>query len=77
MTLSDRRCLGAILAVAAFCSLVLTCLLTFGRGSAGTAEMTRATGFSWMAVDATTGQPVSRDEWISRALAGQPPETAR
>jgi hypothetical protein len=77
MTVSDRRHIGAILAVAAFCSLILTCLLTFSRGPVATAELPRNASLSWTAVDATTGQPVSREEWISRALASQPQEIAR
>jgi len=68
MTVSARRRIGANVAVAALCSLILTCLLTFGRGPIATAGTTRNASLSWTAVDATTGQPVSRNEWVARAL---------
>jgi hypothetical protein len=69
MTVSERRHIGANIAVAALCSLILTCLLTFGRGSVATAGTTRNASLSWTAVDAATGRSVSRDEWVARALA--------
>ena len=72
MTGLDRRRVGANLAVATFCSVLLTGLLAFGRGSVASADMPHTAGVTWTAVDATTGQPVSRDEWISRALAAEP-----
>jgi len=69
MTPSDRRRIGARVAMAAVSSLVLTGLGTFGRGSAPATDGRQRASVSWTAVDAATGRPVSREEWIGKALA--------
>jgi hypothetical protein len=78
VTPSDRRRIAARVAIAAVSSLVLTGLGTFGRGSVPATDGSRKASVSWTAVDATSGRPVSREEWIAKALAlhgrtGQPP----
>lgn len=60
--------LGRCVALAACCAVFLG-LLTFGRP--GLTTTGRAHVKFDQAWDATTGQPVSRDEWIARAAAEQ------